>query len=82
MYLNGIHREWNYDAFLQHVRDLQKKKKVNKNKADKLLMTDDITKIEVMKGFISRNINDTRYASRVILNTLQDYFRAKVALQK
>ena len=77
MYLNGIHREWNYDAFLQHVRDLQKKKKVNKNKADKLLMTDDITKIEVMKGFISRNINDTRYASRVILNTLQDYFRAK-----
>lgn len=37
----------------------------------------DITKVEVLQGFIARNINDTRYASRVVLNALQDYFMAK-----
>lgn len=30
-----------------------------------------------MKKFINRNLNDTRYASRVILNTLQDFFSSK-----
>ena len=49
---------------------------------EKLLFTEDITKIQVLKGFISRNINDTRYASRVVLNTLQNYFKAKNAITK
>ena len=49
---------------------------------ENLLFTEDITKIEVLKGFINRNINDTRYASRVVLNTLQGYFKAKEAPTK
>lgn len=38
---------------------------------------EDITKYDVLKKFINRNLNDTRYASRVILNTLQDFFSSK-----
>lgn len=38
---------------------------------------EDITKTDVQKGFISRNINDTRYASKVVLGTLKDFFKAK-----
>ena len=38
-----------------------------------------ITKQEVIQGFINRNLNDTRYASKEVLNTLQDFFKAKNA---
>ncbi len=33
-----------------------------------------------MEGFIERNIVDTRYASRVVLNTFQDFFRTNKEL--
>lgn len=46
-------------------------------KLQNLLFCDDITKIDVMKGFINRNLNDTRYASRVVLNVLQSFFAAQ-----
>ena len=35
----------------------------------------DITKIEVIKEFINRNLVDTSYACRTVLNTLQNYFK-------
>lgn len=41
------------------------------------MYSEDITKAEVLRGFINRNINDTGYAARVVLNTVQGYFRAK-----
>lgn len=50
-------------------RNLQKKK-------DYLLFEPDITKFDVMKDFINRNLVDTRYATRTVLNTLQGYFQA------
>lgn len=42
-----------------------------------MLYSEDITKMEVLKGFINRNINDTSYASRMILNTVQNFFKSK-----
>lgn len=73
MYLNYISREYDFEQFKSTVQALN----LPRNKVKNLLCTDDITKIEVLKGFVSRNINDTRYASRVILNTFQSYFNAK-----
>ena len=74
MYLNTVKREYNLEQFVQRVKYLQKKGKINKKKMNNLLFDEDITKIDVLQGFISRNINDTRYASRVILNSCKDYF--------
>lgn len=45
------------------------KKKMN------LLNESDITKMDVKKDFINRNLVDTRYACRVVLNTLKNYFK-------
>ena len=74
-YLNNIGRDWDYIKYKSFVLQNYKDKKYKKKK-ENLLFEEDITKIEVLKGFINRNINDTRYASRVILNTFQDYFKA------
>lgn len=77
LYLEGIARDWDFDEYMNYVINLKSKKLISKAKLDKLLFKEDITKIEVLKGFISRNINDTRYASKVVLNAFQSYFEAK-----
>lgn len=75
-YLSGVNREWDFHSYMDYV--LRTYKDVTKRrKKDNLLFMGDITKIEVLKGFVQRNINDTRYASKVVLNTLQDYFKSK-----
>lgn len=52
--------------------------KTNKNipfkKKGYLLYEKDITKFSNVKEFIARNLVDTSYANRVVLNTLQNYF--------
>lgn len=45
-----------------------------KHKRGILLETRDIFDPEVREKFIERNLNDTRYASRVVLNTIQSFF--------
>lgn len=45
---------------------------VNERKRENLLYMDD--PIANMRGFIERNLVDTRYASRVVMNTFQDFF--------
>lgn len=77
MYLNGIAREYDYHEFMDTVLKLKNKKKLSEKKVNNLLFVEDITKIDVLRGFIHRNINDTRYASRVVLNALQDFCKAK-----
>ncbi len=77
MYLNGIARQYDYHEFMDMVLKLKGKKKLSEKKVNNLLFMEDITKIEVLQGFINRNINDTRYASRVILNAFQDFCKAK-----
>ena len=70
-YENG---EWNFECFRATVLDLTKKKEygISRKKVQNLLFSENITKIDVLKGFINRNINDTSYASRVVLNTMQN----------
>lgn len=73
MYLSKLKREWDFEMFKNFVGSME----IPSGKKQKLLFMQDITKVEVLQGFIARNINDTRYASRVVLNALQDYFMAK-----
>ena len=58
-------------AFVRESKALSNKKK------DYLLTEEDISKFDVRKKFIERNLVDTRYASRVVLNALQEHFRAR-----
>lgn len=45
-------------------------------KMNNLLCEENLAKEETLSKFINRNLVDTSYANRVVLNTLQDYFRA------
>ncbi|MBC1434047.1 type II CRISPR RNA-guided endonuclease Cas9 [Listeria rocourtiae] len=69
---------WDFLQFKQFVLDLYKDGKgtISRTKKELLLMEDDINKWEVRRGFIARNLVDTRYASRVVLNSLEDFFEA------
>lgn len=82
MYLSNVKRDWDFHEYMSRVLELKEKKYITKAKSDKLLYLEDITKVEVLKKFIARNINDTRYASRVILNSLQAFFQSKNAETK
>lgn len=64
--------------------NLSKKKEyaISRKKIQNLLYSEDITKMDVLKGFINRNINDTSYASRLVLNTIQNFFMANDAYTK
>lgn len=73
MYLNGIQRQWDYDQYRLFIGGL----KISRRKKQNLLFMQDINKQEVVQGFISRNITDTSYASRVVLNALQGFFANK-----
>ena len=77
MYLISQNRDWDWHKYMNKVLELKANAKISKSKVDKLLFTDEITKIDVLKGFVSRNINDTRYASKVILNALQSFMQSK-----
>lgn len=77
MYLSAVNREWDYEKYKAYVLTLKSSKSIGSGKVSNLLYTEDITKVQVLKGFIARNINDTRYASRTILNILQAYFKEK-----
>lgn len=45
-------------------------------KKKNLLFKEDLADIETRKRFVARNLVDTRYASRVVLNELQDFVTA------
>ena len=81
-YLKHLNGNWGYKEYSDYVCRLKKDNLIPGRKKENLLFEEDITKIEVLKGFITRNINDTRYASRVVLNTLQGYFQSKEAPTK
>lgn len=71
-YQNGKFTGCTYAKYKANVlanKKLPYKKKLN------MINEKDITKIEVRKEFINRNLVDTRYACRVVLNTLTDYFK-------
>lgn len=77
-YLTHSSGAWTFEQFKAKVIELSKKKeyRIPRKKVYNLLFSENITKMDVLKGFINRNINDTSYASRVVLNTVQSFFRA------
>lgn len=77
-YLSAKTGGWSYEEYQQMVLSLPYKAGKRRN----LLFEEDITKLDVVQGFIHRNLIDTAYASRVVLNTLQDFFRANDAATK
>lgn len=65
------------EVFIANTLTLRKNHgKLYEKKKGYLLYDKDITKFDNMKEFINRNLVDTSYANRVVLNTLQDYFKA------
>ena len=67
---DGMGCSWNqYRIIVESNKKLTYKKKVN------LLYDKDITKFDNIQEFINRNLVDTSYACRTVLNTLSDYFK-------
>lgn len=65
------------EEYIQNTLHLRRTKgRQFEKKRSYLLFEKDITKYSVMKEFINRNLVDTSYANRTVLNTLQDYFKA------
>ncbi len=50
-------------------------KNINRKKKSYLLYEKDITKFTNIQDFIARNLVDTSYANRVVMNTLSHYFK-------
>ncbi len=67
---------WTYEDFKNYVISNPNYFKKNKKKA-LLLFELDINRYEVKKQFISRNLVDTRYATRELRNMLDDFYKAK-----
>ncbi|WP_278552942.1 type II CRISPR RNA-guided endonuclease Cas9 [Companilactobacillus farciminis] len=65
-----------YDKFKATV---MANKNFGKAKRANYLFEENVSDIETRKRFLSRNLVDTRYSSRVVLNSLQDFFREKSA---
>lgn len=70
--LDSMDDAWSYREFKSYVKD---SKLLSNKKKDYLLTEEDISKIEVKQKFIERNLVDTRYSSRVVLNALQDFYK-------
>ena len=70
--LDSMDDAWSYREFKSYVKD---SKLLGNKKKDYLLTEEDISKIEVKQKFIERNLVDTRYSSRVVLNALQDFYK-------
>ncbi|MDD4157303.1 MAG: type II CRISPR RNA-guided endonuclease Cas9 [Candidatus Cloacimonetes bacterium] len=73
---SGKIQETNFNEFASRVINLEKRGLISKNKLRNLLFAEDIDKQSVRAEFINRNLVDTRYATKVILNTLSNYFHA------
>lgn len=68
---------WNYETYYSNSLGLLKRNPREFSKKFSYLIFDkDITKFDTIKEFINRNLVDTRYSSRSVLNLLQDYFTA------
>ncbi|MCD7809467.1 MAG: type II CRISPR RNA-guided endonuclease Cas9 [Erysipelotrichaceae bacterium] len=62
----------NLNTYKTYVKNM---KNINAKKRSYLLCEDDITKFDVIQKFINRNLVDTSYACRSVMNTLQNYFK-------
>lgn len=58
-----------------YIHAVKNAKNIPYKKKNNLLYQKDITKYSVIQEFINRNLIDTSYACRVVLNTLNAYFK-------
>lgn len=75
-YLSNTEGNISYQEYKDYIINLNQKVLINNRKKELLLFEKDITKYEVRQGFINRNLQDTRYSTKQVLNILQDYMRA------
>ncbi|MFT8884576.1 MAG: type II CRISPR RNA-guided endonuclease Cas9 [Liquorilactobacillus hordei] len=59
-----------------YIARVKSNKNYAKNKIDNLLNETDLNDIATQRGFIQRNLNDTRYASRIVLNEFYSFFQS------
>ena len=77
VFQNGGFGGWDYPTYYSNALSLLKRNSKDFSKKFSYLIFDkDITKFDTIKEFINRNLVDTRYSSRSVLNLLQDYFVA------
>jgi CRISPR-associated endonuclease Csn1 len=67
----------NGQGFSTMTAMINSNKRMNPAKKRQLKFSDNLEDIEVRKRFIARNLVDTRYSSRVILNELQQFVQSK-----
>ncbi len=67
----GAEKNWTYEDYKNYILKLS----ISRKKKALLLYEKDINSYEAQKEFINRNLIDTRYASKGILNTLMQYFK-------
>ncbi|AYG00248.1 type II CRISPR RNA-guided endonuclease Cas9 [Lactococcus allomyrinae] len=60
----------------EYIARVKANKNFNKNKVDNLLNDADLNDIITRRSFIQRNLNDTRYASRVVLDEFYSFFKS------
>lgn len=63
------------EEYMANVLTLKRTGKMTNKKQEYMLSQDDYSKLETRKKFVNRNLVDTSYACRVVLNTLMDYFK-------
>ena len=68
-----------YQVFKQRVLSLYDNGngRLTRAKKENLLCEESLSKYETRLRFKHRHLNDTRYASRIVLNTLQDFMKEK-----
>lgn len=81
----GNHSPWGYfssgkvkgpnDTWEKFVAYINGLPNINSSKKANLLNQEDITKYENRKDFINRNLNDTSYGIRTVMNTITSYFK-------
>lgn len=81
----GNHSPWGYfssgkvkgpnDTWEKYVAFINSLLNVNSSKKANLLNQEDITKYDNRKEFINRNLNDTSYGIRTVMNTMSSYFK-------
>ena len=67
--------ESNYEEYKNYILELSSSKKISYKKVKNLLNESDVNKYENQKEFINRNLVDTQYSSRNILNLLSEYYK-------
>ncbi len=71
-YLKGKFNNCDLNTYRTFIRN---NKLLNRKKKSYLLTEKDITKYDTVQEFINRNLVDTSYACRTVMNTLRHYFK-------